>query len=523
MEILETPDAGLATKAETREPLAATELFGSFFLDKEEFALPASCIREVVNFPEKITAIPLSPLFLTGIFTLRGTVIPVVNLGRLFDPEAADADNSHKIAIIDYQQVQVGILFHATGEILRVRPEQRSTMRYGARGGRDVHGVVTGTIQLENGARLLQILDAATLINIENVPQVLALKVASRKQENNLFHLQAERRQCVSFHVGSTSFAFEMSAIREIIVVPELQSSVLNSNLCLGRINFRGSPVAVVDFSTLLGAGHVVHQSPTDQRIVIARIGDASVGFLVDSVDNIVSFFTDELLPIPLLSKARAGMFGGCISQPGIGEIIFLDHEKIFSRTEIVEISHGHANLYQDEVQTAGRRYEPENSTVQRKVYITFTLENTFAVEIRQIREIIDFSEGMTDPPGMPPFMHGILNLRQQMISVIDLRCLYRMPPLNDRTGTKILIVERGEERYGLMVDTVENIITVADGDRFPTPKIMRSNVAEDLRHEMEEVIDMATGENARQTLSVFESEVFFKRLAREWPEANFS
>ncbi|WP_394780225.1 chemotaxis protein CheW, partial [Undibacterium sp.] len=325
---------------------AGTELFGSFFLGSEEFSLPANCIREVVNFPDKMTALPLSPPYLEGMFNLRGTVIPVVNLGRLFSPGFPAANSSQVIAIIDHEQVLVGMLFDTTGEILRVRPEQRSMLQYAAD---NANGVIAGTILLEEGERLLQILDANALISIENVPQVLALRAANQKEHSLQYKTQAQRRQCVSFHVGQASFAFEMGAIQEIIRVPELQSSVLNSKLCLGRMNFRGSPVAVVDFATLLNAPRTDQQPTADQRVILARIDDASIGFLVDSVDSIVSFFPSELLPIPLLSKARAGMFGGCISQPGVGEIIFLNHHEIFSQTEIVEMRKGHNNLYPEQ------------------------------------------------------------------------------------------------------------------------------------------------------------------------------
>ena len=53
----------------------AAELFGSFHLGGDEFALPASCIREVVNYPAKVTALPLSPAYLEGMFTLRGSCL----------------------------------------------------------------------------------------------------------------------------------------------------------------------------------------------------------------------------------------------------------------------------------------------------------------------------------------------------------------------------------------------------------------------------------------------------------------
>ena len=491
-----------------------TELFGSFVLGDDEFALPASCFREVVNYPDKVSQLPLSPRFLAGIFTLRGTVIPIVNLGRVFNPEARAAQPTDKIAILDYAGVLVGILFDATGEILRVRPEQRSTLAY-ADG--EKRGVVAGAILLDHGARLVQILDPDALVHIENVPQVLALQGRDKAARRH----QGERRKCVSFRVGASSFAFEMAAIQEIIRVPELQPSVLNSALCLGRLNFRGSPVAVVDFGILLNSTAAAARGPLpDQRIIVARIDDATIGFLVDSVDNIVHFYNEEIMPIPMLSKARAGMFGGCLSKPELGDIFFLDHQQIFSSNEIKEMRAGHANLYpKDEAQVA--RIERRDALRgQRKVYITFALESSYAVEIKQVREIIDLTVGeITRPPGLPAFMRGMLNLRKQMVTVIDLRGLYGMPALQDTSQSKILVVERGDECYGLLVDAVENIMTIADNKRFGAPKMMRNSSAQgDPRSEMDEVIDIEGEGGSHKTLSVFQCERLLERLAKEIP-----
>src|SRR5262249_20413273 len=156
------------------------------------------------------------------------------------------------------------------------------------------------------------------------------------------------------------------------------------------------------------------------------------------SVDNVVHFFDDEVMPIPLLSKARAGMFSGCISRPELGEVILLDHRQILSQNEIIDMRKGHANLYPDQAKTAGAPQDGAKRRTGRQVYITFALENTFAVEIKQVREIIDFSGAISRPPGMPDFMRGMLNLRQQMVSVIDLRSLYGMPALESTAQSKI-------------------------------------------------------------------------------------
>ncbi|UUZ56720.1 chemotaxis protein CheW [Massilia sp. H-1] len=105
--------------------------------------------------------------------------------------------------------------------------------------------------------------------------------------------------------MGGTAFAFEMCAIREIITVPELMPSVMASELCLGRINFRGHAVGVVDFASLLHFGAHDASSAPERRILVALVGETLIGFLVDSVDSIFHFEEGEVLPIPLLSKAR--------------------------------------------------------------------------------------------------------------------------------------------------------------------------------------------------------------------------
>ncbi|OEZ72773.1 chemotaxis protein CheW [Janthinobacterium sp. HH103] len=492
----------------------AAELFGSFHLGGDEFALPASCIREVVNYPAKVTALSLSPAYLEGMFTLRGSVIPVVNLGRLFRADAPRAVGTDKIAILDFQQVLIGIVFQDTGEILRVPASARSALQYAAS---DSQAVIAGTILLDGGARLLQILDPHALLRIENVPHVLALQATGAKLSTARYHAQSERRQCVSFHAAGATFAFEMLAIQEIIKVPELHSSVLNNELCLGRMHFRGNQVAVVDFGALLQApayDKAAREATPDQRVIVVRLDGTTVGFLVDSVDSIVHFFGDQVLPIPLLSKARAAMFAGCITKEGLGDIIFLNHKDILSQAEIVEMRDGHARLYPADTEMGAATHK-----ARRRVYITFTVETRFAVEIGQVREIIDFSHAITTPPGMPACMLGMLNLRQQMISIIDLRQLYAMPALPDASSGKILIVERGAERYGFLVDHVDNIMTISDSQRFAAPQIIRTGEHDDLRSEMDEMIDIGT-DAQRQTLSVFQCDHLLEKLETALPRA---
>ncbi len=479
---------------------AAVELFGSFMLGGDEFALPALCIREVVNFPERMTSVPLAPPYLEGMFTLRGSVIPVVNLGRLFDPAAPAAEPSNKIAIIDYQEAQVGLLVHATGEILRVRPEQRSRLRY-AEG--STQGVVAGTILLDEGRRLVQVLDIDRLVHIENVPQVQSMRASGAETRRQL-RVVGERRHAISFRAAGARFAMEMKAIQEIVRVPELAESILASPLCRGRMLFRGLQVPVVDFAAL--AGGQPAQADAGQHILVAHIGEATVGFLVDDVESILHFTSDEVLAIPLLSKERSAMFAGCVARPAEEDVILLDHDGIFSRSEIGEMDLGHRQLYPAQALAAA------SQRAGRKVYLSFRVGELFALELKQVREIIDHAGDISHPPGMPDYMCGVLNLRQQLISLVDLRRLYGMEAAEGEG--KVLVIERDEGRYGLVVDAVADIVTVDDGKRFAAPSLMKTSVtAQDLSAESNEVVELPQADGSTHSTCLLDLERVMKRI----------
>jgi len=502
-------EAQQATAARVLREAAGMEVVGTFFLAGQEFALPADHVREVVGMPERITRIPLSPACLEGIFTLRGAAIPLLNLGRIFDPAAPAASSEQRVAIVDVDDIQVGLVFDATGEVLRVRPEQRAGLRWSEG---QQPGVVAGAITLEDGARIVQMLDAARLVRIDNVPQVRAHASVAREAWRMRFLRQAQGRKCISFTVGGLRFALAMEAIQEIMRVPALQPSVMLGRQCKGWLNLRGAPVGVVDFGALLqcapGTG-----DPDDARVLVVRIGDEQLGLLVDAVDDIRPYFDSDVLPIPMLGTARGAMYRGCLPNAELGDSLFLAHDALFSDAEVAEICAGHRRLYAAE---AGAARAAEKKVGARRVYLAFSLDTGWAADIGQVREIVDFDGPVTRPPGMPDCVHGMMQVRQQMVCVIDLRVLYGMAPLEDRSGCRILVLEHEGERFGLVVDRVDTILSLPDSQRRPSPQLLRVNGPDDMRRDAAEVLEVP-GEDGREDVrTLLDKERFLATLRRQ-------
>ena len=502
-------EAQHAAAARVLQEAAGMEIVGTFFLNGQEFALRADSVREVVGMPERVTPIPLSPDCLEGIFTLRGAAIPLLNLGRIFDPMAPRAHAAQRVAIIDHDDIQVGLLFDATGEVLRVRPEQRASLGYQQGKG---EGVVAGAITLNDGARIVQMLDAAALVRIDNVPQVRAHASVARDAWRMRFLRQAQGRKCITFTVGGLRFSLAMEAIQEIMRVPELLPSVMLGRLCKGWLNLRGAPVGVVDFGALLQCAPDLGDEDA-RRILVVRIGGDQLGLLVDAVDDIRPYFDTDILPIPMLGTARGAMYRGCLPNAELGDTLFLDHARLFSDLEVAEICAGHRRLY---AQEASNACAAAKRATGRRVYLAFSLDTGWAADIGQVREIVDFAGAVTRPPGMPDCVHGMMQVRQQMVCVIDLRRLYGMAPLEERTNCRILVLEHEGERFGLIVDRVDTILSLPDSQRRPSPQLLRANGPQDMRRDSAEVLEVPGIDGREDILTLFDKAQFLESLREQ-------
>ncbi|MEJ0004347.1 MAG: chemotaxis protein CheW [Pararobbsia sp.] len=375
----------------------ASSLYGTFFLARVELALPVEAIQEVVTFPARVTTIPLAPAFLIGVFNLRGTIVPVIRLATLLGmtgQDGADADaRTSKVAIVDLDGLRVGLVFDTTGDMLRVPAADRHAFRYT----HDApHPVIQGALKLAGGERIVQVLDPAALLRIEQVPRILDKQRASGPRRHSAL---AQRRQCVSFRLGCTALAFEIGAIHEIIRVPVVQASVLRSEHCVGMFTLRGNVMPLVDFGALLGmpradAAAEVAGMADERRIIVMRLGERHVGLLVDRVDSIVGFAAHDVLPIPTLGLRRGAMFAGWIGRASIDDIVLLKHDAVLASAELAALTQGHSHLYaSDDAQGAKQRARGE-----RQVFITFRLDNLMAAPIADIREIIRHPDEILTP-----------------------------------------------------------------------------------------------------------------------------
>lgn len=117
------------------------------------------------------------------------------------------------------------------------------------------------------------------------------------------------------------------------------------------------------------------------------------------------------------------------------------------------------------------------NQTASSSLQIfTFVLQKeTFAFEISEIREVIDFVPP-TAIPGTPEFMLGVINIRGNAVPVIDLKLKLGIGKTVEYAGSCIIIVEvllnGGKNSVGVVADSVKEVITIEQNQIEPPPNI---------------------------------------------------
>jgi purine-binding chemotaxis protein CheW len=107
----------------------------------------------------------------------------------------------------------------------------------------------------------------------------------------------------------------------------------------------------------------------------------------------------------------------------------------------------------------AGNREAASQETFQ---LVSFRLgREEYGIEITQVREIILMGE-ITRLPQTPPHIRGLINLRSNVIPIVDLRQRFGMPPKEPDENTRIVVVGVEGRTIGVIVDAVNEVMRVA-------------------------------------------------------------
>jgi purine-binding chemotaxis protein CheW len=115
-------------------------------------------------------------------------------------------------------------------------------------------------------------------------------------------------------------------------------------------------------------------------------------------------------------------------------------------------------------------------SSSETTQYLTFKLaKEIFAVDVAKVREILDFIPA-TKVPGTPDYMRGVINVRGNVVPVVDMRLKFGMDKTEQTVDTCIVVMEITVDDdtavLGALVDSVQEVFELEAGQIEPPPRI---------------------------------------------------
>lgn len=274
------------------------------------------------------------------------------------------------------------------------------------------------------------------------------------------------------FESRGTLCGLVASTVDEVLLLPEIAPLDRAPNW-VGVLDVRGRIVPIVEPGELVGAAPRRFQ--TSDSVIVVGAGKERIGVIVEGVRDVRPLLADEI------EVAPSGLVAGLARVDG--EIVRLFDLAFFLRFATQQVASTTAParpfcegatpveraLFADRARAlrADAMEVAEDSTALSMVAVRLGGE-MFGFDLRWVREFAA-CPAVTPVPGAPQELLGLVNLRGEVVPLLDLR-----PGLGLQSGEiaggQIMFVECEGSRLGLLVEEVLDVFAPSEGELLPPP-----------------------------------------------------
>lgn len=469
--------------------------FVTFSLADERFAVPMAPVQEIIRVPE-VARMPLTPAALDGLSNLRGRVLPIINLRRLFHLAERVNDDASRALVINLGQ-SLGFVVDRVSSVISVDPGDIEPVQ-------SIQSVVqadylTGVIKRtgpDGQRQLLLVLDFARLVQ-QHFTQIGTRQTSgphhapefARATDTGDEHASDDLR-LVSFTVCGQEYAIDIADVQEIVQVPGTITAVPDTPAhVLGLISLRQRLLPLVSLRTLFDLAPA-ELTEHHRIVVVALPGGGQIGLVTDAVKEVLSVPRSQADAMPglLARDERLQEFSSIcrldngrrlvsiiatdklLGMPAIGEALQM------SRTDPAPHAHTHhtdMNVHSGTSASAASAASRTQTGDDDTQVVIFRLgAEEFGVPIMSVQEIVRVPDTLTRVPKTPRFVEGVINLRGTVLPVIDQRTRLGMPAIERNDRQRIMVYTLGGLRTGFIVDSVAEVLRIPRQQIDPAPQL---------------------------------------------------
>jgi purine-binding chemotaxis protein CheW len=423
----------------------------TFRVAEEVFALPASMVREVTRLP-RLTRVPYSPECLLGVGNLRGSVLPVVALGALVGLPISPSGR----VIVLAQADPVGIFVDSISAVSNEAPG----------------GVAASLLDLGPLLEKAFISHSAPQQPHRGVARISPHAIEARNEIDLLV-----------FAVGSQEYALPVTQIEEVLRLPDdITTLPTDDDVVVGTVARKGGLLPLLSLQRLLGL--TVANSRQGNRIIICRIGAELVGLVVDGIRSVmrVDEAVIDIVPDVLLrGQAEARIQAICRLDSGRRLVSILATSHLLN-SELTSRLMQHRGDQEDVM--------PVEASDMGDQFLVFQLDGQdFGIPIEAVVEVTTPPAKLTRLPKTPDFVEGVMNLRGEIVAVVDQRRRFQGEASSGKRR-RIIITTLGDMKIGFAVDFVAEVLRISQSSVSAAP-----NLGDNRTRVFDRIANIADGE----------------------------
>ncbi len=114
---------------------------------------------------------------------------------------------------------------------------------------------------------------------------------------------------------------------------------------------------------------------------------------------------------------------------------------------------------------------DQENNDPQLQWASFFLADELYGIDVMQVKEVLRLSE-IAPVPGSAHYIVGIINLRGNVITVVDTRTLFGLPSTEPTDDSRIIVLELADQVIGMRVDSVAEVIYLRQSEIERAPNV---------------------------------------------------
>lgn len=283
--------------------------------------------------------------------------------------------------------------------------------------------------------------------------------------DNN--YIEQKKNTHLYFKVGDSKYAVNSSDVLEIMKLPALDYPQKLPNNIVGLLKYNNFVINIIDIRFYLDIE--VTEYNTNNELLIVKTDEAIFGIITDKIIGLIPFDAAMIDSIPFVDNKTIIDSLYKYNQETIFIINIYAIEKLLKEhhdwgdTDILALFPQDENskkIFNDRCHAMAEKTNfSVISEFAKSKYISFNLnEDSYCIELESVKEVLK-DTAVTPVPGTPDFIEGVMNLRGDYITVLNLKKFLKIPQIQNINEKKpVIIVKYDELELAFLIDRINEL-----------------------------------------------------------------